>query len=158
MKLEVKNLSFGYQKGQHLWENVSFTVKKGEIFSILGANGAGKSTLLRSIIGFLHPETGSVFFEDDEGHRYDAFEAGSDFTSHIGYVPQMQDNAYSFALKDYVLLGCAPHLGLFQSPSKEYVLWQRWGFMIEGINLSIRSPAGSNGRQSLRVPFCSSQI
>ena len=76
MKLEVKNLSFGYQKGQHLWENVSFTVKKGEIFSILGANGAGKSTLLRSIIGFLHPETGSVFFEDDEGHRYDAFEAG----------------------------------------------------------------------------------
>lgn len=112
MKLEVKNLSFGYQKGQHLWENVSFTVKKGEIFSILGANGAGKSTLLRSIIGFLHPETGSVFFEDDEGHRYDAFEAGSDFTSHIGYVPQMQDNAYSFALKDYVLLGCAPSFGL----------------------------------------------
>lgn len=119
MKLEVKNLSFGYQKGQHLWENVSFTVKKGEIFSILGANGAGKSTLLRSIIGFLHPETGSVFFEDEEGNRYDAFEAGSDFTSHIGYVPQMQDNAYSFALKDYVLLGCASHLGLFQSPSKE---------------------------------------
>lgn len=60
MKLEVKNLSFGYQKGLHLWENVSFTVKKGEIFSILGANGAGKSTLLRSIIGFLHPETGNA--------------------------------------------------------------------------------------------------
>lgn len=32
MKLEVKNLSFGYQKGQHLWENVSFTVRKEKYF------------------------------------------------------------------------------------------------------------------------------
>lgn len=119
MKLEVKNLSFGYRKDKKLWDHVSFIVEKGDIFSILGANGAGKSTLLRSLIGFLKPESGSVHFIDEEGKSYDAFESGSGFTQHIGYVPQMQDNAYSFALKDYILMGRAPHLGFFQSPSKE---------------------------------------
>ena len=119
MKLEVKNLSFGYKKGHTLWENVSFFVNQGDIFSILGANGAGKSTLLRSLIGFLHPQQGSVELIDDEGNIRNAFETGSGFTQHIGYVPQISDTAYSFALKDYVLLGKAPHLGLFQSPSKQ---------------------------------------
>lgn len=118
MKLEVKNLSFGYRREKPLWDHVSFSVEKGDVFSILGANGAGKSTLLRSLIGFLHPQEGSVHFIDDEGKRCDAFQKGSGFTRHIGYVPQMQDTAYSFALKDYVLLGRAPHLGMFQSPSR----------------------------------------
>lgn len=119
MKLEVKNLSFAYKNRKPLWEHVSFSVEKGEIFSILGSNGAGKSTLLRTLIGFLAPKEGTVAFYDREGQPYDARDGGSDFTKHIGYVPQIQDSAYSFALKDYILMGSAPRLSLFQSPGEE---------------------------------------
>jgi ABC-2 type transport system ATP-binding protein len=41
-------------------EDVSFTVRPGEIFSLLGANGAGKSTTIKLFLGFLKPTSGSV--------------------------------------------------------------------------------------------------
>ena len=47
--LEVKGLSFGYSKDRHTLSDVSFTIGKGEMVSIVGRNGAGKSTLARHI-------------------------------------------------------------------------------------------------------------
>ena len=41
-------------------DNVSFTVKHGEVFGFLGANGAGKSTTIRMLNGILLPTTGSA--------------------------------------------------------------------------------------------------
>ncbi|HLO10563.1 MAG TPA: ATP-binding cassette domain-containing protein, partial [Desulfobacteria bacterium] len=43
-------------------EDVSFTVKEGEILSIIGPNGAGKSTLFNCITGFYRPDAGKVLF------------------------------------------------------------------------------------------------
>ncbi|MDY6084221.1 MAG: ABC transporter ATP-binding protein [Dialister sp.] len=122
MKLSVINLSYSYDEKYYLWKDVSFTVEKGEIFSIMGANGSGKSTLLRCIIGFLMPHTGQVTL-DDEGRVFDSQKDTTDFTKRIGYVPQMQNTAYSFTVRDYVVMGRSPHLGLFQKPGKrEYEL------------------------------------
>ena len=54
--LEVKDLCFwrfvGLQK-MHILKNISFSLQKGEILSILGRNGAGKTTLLKCLLGFL---------------------------------------------------------------------------------------------------------
>lgn len=61
--LEVKNLSFGYKKGQQTLKNVSLSVKKGEMVSIVGRNGAGKSTFSKLVCGFEDPNQGEIFFE-----------------------------------------------------------------------------------------------
>jgi len=58
--LEVKNLSFGYTKENLLFENLSFTLNKGEIKAIVGESGAGKSTLFELILGNLKPIHGSA--------------------------------------------------------------------------------------------------
>lgn len=60
MVLEVKNLSFGYKKESMLFENLSFSLKKGEIKAIVGESGAGKSTIFELILGNLKPLSGEI--------------------------------------------------------------------------------------------------
>lgn len=64
--LEVKNLSFGYNKGQQTLKNVSLSVKKGEMVSIVGRNGAGKSTFSKLVCGFEDPNQGEIFLEGQD--------------------------------------------------------------------------------------------
>lgn len=58
--LEVKNVSFGYKKDFLLFENLSITLKKGEIKAIVGASGAGKSTLFELILDNIKPLNGEI--------------------------------------------------------------------------------------------------
>lgn len=58
--LDIKSLKFGYTKDNILFEDVSFTLKKGEVIGIIGKNGKGKSTLLNTIAGELKPLSGTV--------------------------------------------------------------------------------------------------
>ena len=59
--LEVKNLSVHYGMIQAV-RNVDFTVKEGEIVSLIGANGAGKSTILKTLSGLIHPSKGEIVY------------------------------------------------------------------------------------------------
>jgi len=60
--LEVRNLSSGYGEVQILWE-VSLSLEKGKLTSLVGGNGAGKTTLLRTIMGQIRPWKGSIWFD-----------------------------------------------------------------------------------------------
>jgi len=58
--IETKNLTKYYGKIKGV-ENLSFSVRKGEIFGFLGPNGAGKTTTIRTLLGYLHPTKGEAF-------------------------------------------------------------------------------------------------
>ena len=82
--LEVKNLSFGYTKEHQTLRDVTLTINKGEMVSIVGRNGAGKSTFSKLICGFETPDSGEIFFHGQdllkENIRHRA--------KYIGYVMQ----------------------------------------------------------------------
>ena len=59
--LEVKNLSVSYGAIEAV-KDISFTVKDGEIVSLIGANGAGKTTTLHTITGLVPAKSGSVMY------------------------------------------------------------------------------------------------
>lgn len=62
--LEVKNISYSYQNVSVL-ENISYTFKKGTIYSIIGASGVGKSTFLALISGLEFLQHGEVHFKGE---------------------------------------------------------------------------------------------
>lgn len=62
--LEVKNLSKTYKNGTSVLNNISFSVNKGEILSIIGASGCGKTTLLKCIAQLEFYQSGEVLFDD----------------------------------------------------------------------------------------------
>jgi branched-chain amino acid transport system ATP-binding protein len=63
--LEVEGIH-SYYGNIHALKDVSITVEKGEIVTIIGANGAGKSTMLKTTSGLLKPRKGQIRLEDKE--------------------------------------------------------------------------------------------
>jgi phospholipid/cholesterol/gamma-HCH transport system ATP-binding protein len=62
--ISVRNLKAGYGD-EIILEDVSFDVREGEVFAILGRSGCGKTTLFKTIIGLLPPERGEVIIDGD---------------------------------------------------------------------------------------------
>ncbi|AEH51801.1 ABC transporter ATP-binding protein [Pseudothermotoga thermarum] len=81
MVIEVKGLTKYYGKTKAI-ENVSFSVKEGEIVGFVGPNGAGKTTTIRIILGLLKPTSGKVYvFGKDVQKDY------ANINSQVGYIP-----------------------------------------------------------------------
>lgn len=100
--LEVRNLTFGYERGKQTLRDVSLTIHKGEMVSIVGKNGAGKSTFSKLVCGFETPDQGEILFQGkdllQENIRHRAM--------HIGYVMQNPNQMISKTMIfDEVALG-----------------------------------------------------
>ena len=80
--IQVKNLviAFGNFKAVN---DISFEVRRGEIFGFLGANGAGKTTTIRTLCGILNPTSGQVFVNGT-----DVAASTAVLKPHIGYMSQ----------------------------------------------------------------------
>lgn len=115
MILEIKNLDFQYRKEKMNLKNINLILKEGEIFSILGANGAGKSTLFRLIMGALKPLRGQISLKNKALEDYNIKELARE----IAYVKQYNENSCEYSVKDFLVMGRAPHIGLLENPKKE---------------------------------------
>ncbi|UII55897.1 ABC transporter ATP-binding protein [Cytobacillus spongiae] len=60
--LELQNISFQYPNGKSIFQDLSVSISKGEMISIVGKNGAGKSTLTKIICGFEQAQSGRMLF------------------------------------------------------------------------------------------------
>ena len=79
--IKIDNLTKHYGKKRGV-EDVSFEVRKGEIFGFIGPNGAGKSTTIRSMLGFIRFESGSI-----EILGMDSVKDHEKILKNIGYMP-----------------------------------------------------------------------
>lgn len=112
--LEVKNLSFGYKKDFLLFENLTFSLKKGEIKAIVGASGAGKSTLFELILKNLRPFSGTMrssFCSEVFQDPYSSFHPSYTLLNQIREVAKVNElEVYIKKLNlDYELLLKLPH-------------------------------------------------
>ncbi|MBR4305455.1 MAG: ABC transporter ATP-binding protein, partial [Ruminiclostridium sp.] len=62
-KVEFKNVTFAYEEGKNILENVSFTVNPGESIALVGPTGAGKTTIINLISRFYNINDGAVYID-----------------------------------------------------------------------------------------------
>lgn len=79
--IQVNELTKYYGKSRGI-ENLSFSVKEGEIFGFIGPNGAGKSTTIRLLLSLIHPTSGQALV-----FGKDVTKEGPEIRSQIGYLP-----------------------------------------------------------------------
>lgn len=77
--------------------NISFTVKEGEIVGFLGPNGAGKSTTMNMITGYISATEGTI-----KVNGLDVFEEGEEVRRKIGYLPEQPPLYMDFTIDEYL--------------------------------------------------------
>jgi iron complex transport system ATP-binding protein len=106
--LSARRVSFRYG-GRVVLDEVSFSLRAGEVVILLGPNGAGKSTLLRLLSGSLRPASGEVALLGRPPSAYPRREMARAL-SVVGQDPPVD---FPMSVAEYVALGRFPHLGLF---------------------------------------------
>ena len=96
MSIEVKNISKSYG-AQKALDNISFSVKKGEIVGFLGPNGAGKSTLMKILTTYIASDEGSAAVNE-----FDVNMQAKEVQQSIGYLPEHNPLYLDLYVREYL--------------------------------------------------------
>ncbi len=82
--LSAEHINFQYTKKRKILQDISFSIREGEMVSIVGTNGAGKSTLAKVICGFVKQDQGKLYYSGEDMSDWTIKER----SAKIGYVMQ----------------------------------------------------------------------
>ena len=94
--IEVTGLTKRYGKKTAV-ENLTFTIRSGEIVGFLGPNGAGKSTTMNMLTGYIAPTVGTVYV-----NGYNLMDAPDKAKEQIGYLPEMPPLYMDMTVREYL--------------------------------------------------------
>lgn len=112
--IHVEHLTFQHPHAERpVVSNVSFQVTEGNLAVLLGPNGSGKTTLFKCIAGLWNPASGRILFDgrDIKTMRY------RERAELLAVVPQDHAPPFPYSAFEAVLMGRAPHVGMYSSPS-----------------------------------------
>lgn len=108
--IRFRDVTLGY--GSHIvLEHLTFSVRDGDFFGIVGPNGCGKTTILRAILRTLRPKAGEVVVRP----------CSDDVELTFGYVPQYSevDQLFPLSVLDIVLMGRYKRIGPLRKPGPQ---------------------------------------
>ncbi len=114
MKLEVKDVSCGYDGCDPVQRFVNFTVSSGEVCCVLGPNGCGKTTLFKTLLGLMPPRAGSILIDGEDVTKW----SPKRLAHVVAYASQNHVPPFPYRVKDVVMLGRVNKVGASQ-PTEE---------------------------------------
>lgn len=139
--IKVEQLTGGYGDAPVI-RDISFSVKKGEFFGILGPNGSGKTTLLKILSGVLPFTKGNVFVKNKSIQSYKAKE----LAKIMAVLPQHTGQTFSYTVKETVSLGRYAH---------KRELFQTWNGRDEKVTRDAMEWTGVSHFQDVSIDFLS---
>ena len=128
-QFEIKNLQFKWnKKSDYLFNDISLSIEKNKITTIVGKNGSGKSTLIKLISRLIKPGKGDILFEGKDIRHINR----KDWAKNISYVSQNHDENIPLQVIDIVKLGNYPHQDIFHN-SRDFTDRARNAIKLTGI-------------------------
>lgn len=147
--VSIKNLSKTFSNGRIAINDVSLSIYRGELFSLLGRSGCGKTTLLRMLAGFESPTSGKIFID------------GVDMTDTPAYKRPVSMVFQSYALFPHMTVEQNVAFGLIQEGVKKAEIKERVHAYLELVQMSgyeSRKPDQLSGGERQRVAIARSLV
>ncbi len=113
--LDVKNLSFGYEKNKKVLAGVNLCIEEGSITAILGKNGCGKSTLLDCVIGYNEYNEGQVIIDKEDIKGF----SPKELSKKVAYISQNTTINLDYTVLEFILFGRTCHLAFGSAPKEK---------------------------------------
>ena len=113
--IEIKDLSFSYEKNRNVLNGVDLSIEEGTIIAILGKNGCGKSTLLDCIIGYNDYKVGQILIDGAEAKNL----SSKEIAKKIAYISQNTVINIDYTVLEFILFGRNCHLSFGAAPSEK---------------------------------------
>ena len=112
--IRFNNVSFSYfGRKERVIKDFSFEIPLGSRTALLGLNGTGKTTLLMLLLGYIAPMEGKITFSKN-GQEYPI----TDMNGAVGYLSQNENIPFDYTVREFIMLGRAPHILKFNIPSE----------------------------------------
>ena len=109
-EIEFKNVSFFYEEGKQVLQNINLKAEAGSVIALVGSSGSGKSTIAALSASFLNPQSGTITIDGKDLSKVKL----SSFRKHLGVVLQ-DDFLFEGSIRENILFP-RPCL-LYTSPS-----------------------------------------
>ena len=103
--VEIKNLSFGYDKTRKVLDNLTASFSKGRIVALIGKNGSGKSTLLDCLLG-VNDFNGEVLINNQNIKAL----SDKEYARLVSFIPQSVQINIDYSIHDFISFGRNPHV------------------------------------------------
>ena len=112
--IKTNKLKFSYPDKEIL-NGLDFTLKQGEVVSLLGKNGCGKSTFIRLLLKLIKQDSGEILLHNKEISNY----SHKEISHSIAYIPQQHNVVFNYSVLEMVVMGRFSQNSLFTSVSSE---------------------------------------
>ena len=112
--IEIKNLSFGYDKKIKVLDKLSVTFNEGRVIALIGRNGSGKSTFLDCLLG-TNEYDGEILINDVDIKELST----KNYAKLVSFIPQSIQINIDYSIRDFISFGRNPHIGFGLSLTDE---------------------------------------
>jgi neutral amino acid transport system ATP-binding protein len=122
--LATEGVRAGYVPEVNILDDVSVSVREGEIVTVIGPNGAGKSTLIKTIFGLLRPREGRILFK---GEDISGVKPHNITRRGLSYVPQLENVFKTLSVEENLEMGSLDRSATAERMERMYELFPRLG-------------------------------
>ncbi|WGX77019.1 ABC transporter ATP-binding protein [Paraclostridium bifermentans] len=156
--ISCKNLKVGYEE-KVIIENLSLSINKGEVVSIIGPNGCGKSTLLKTLSRIIKPMSGGIYIQNESIRKLKS----KHISQKVCLLSQHNDAPGDLTVEELVYFGRIPHKKWYESKTKSDEEIVNWAIENTGLKKYKNTPinslsGGERQRAYIAQALCQNQI
>lgn len=136
--ISCKNLKVGYEE-KVIIENLSLSINKGEVVSIIGPNGCGKSTLLKTLSRIIKPMSGGIYIQNESIKNLKS----KHVSQKVCLLSQHNDAPGDLTVEELVYFGRIPHKKWYESKNKSDEEIVNWAIENTGLKRYKNTPINS---------------